>query len=364
MSSYKRSKVSFDKEDYYNQSSSSSSGSGKRARTKPPRKEDSTEFEIDHESMLEPAKRRRGAVAKDAYVSDDEEVGGGTFSSDSEDEDDNVNNGKEDGGKGKGKKVQDDDDDFDMFSTTMDTNNNEEEGASKNTMSNKKKKLALQDIEGQEMSSKDQESDDEDDNEQDDDSKKKKEPKLMAFNMKQEMEEGSFDAQGNYIRNEKDPEAFHDRWMEGISRKEMIKAKEAQFKRDQMEKVKEATRQSTLPQTEGDVYKILIDYLLPGETVQEALTTLGKGAHGKIPAWKQKLLDKKNKNKKQPQQPVDDQQALEKQKKVEKITELADQLMALGHFNVYEDTFEYIVRYLRSKLIVEEDWIPQSKERK
>ncbi|CAO3643395.1 unnamed protein product [Cunninghamella echinulata] len=361
MSSYKRSKVSFDKEDYYNQSTS---GSGKRARTKPPRKEDSTEFEIDHESMLEPAKRRRGAVAKDAYVSDDEEVGGGTFSSDSEDEDDNTNNGKGDGEKGKGKKVQDDDDDFDMFSSAVDTNNNEE-GANKKTISNKKKKLALQDIEGQEMSSKDQESDEEEDGEQDDDDKKKKEPKLMAFNMKQEMEEGSFDAQGNYIRNEKDPEAFHDRWMEGISRKEMIKAKEAQFKRDQIEKVKEATRQSTLPQTESDVYKLLIDYLLPGETVQEALTTLGKGAHGKVPAWKQKLLDKKNKNKKQqPQQPVDDQQALEKQKKVEKITELADQLMALGHFNVYEDTFEYIVRYLRSKLVVEEDWVPQSKQRK
>ncbi|CAO3616129.1 unnamed protein product [Cunninghamella blakesleeana] len=326
MSSHKRSKVSFDKDDYYVESSGST-------------------------------KTRRGAVAKDAYGSDDEEVGGGAFSSDSEGEEEEEN--EQVNGKGKGKATTqndqgEDNDDFDMFSSsTVDNNTNNKQ----QQQNKKKKKLDLHEIEGQEMTSKDQDTDNE-----------SEKPKLMAFNMKQEMEEGSFDAQGNYIRNEKDPEAFHDRWMEGISRKEMVKAKEAQFKRDQLEKVKEATRQSSLPQTEGDVYLLLIDYLLPGETVQEALTTLGKGAHGKIPAWKQKLLDKKNKNKnnkQQQQESQNDQQlALEKQQKVEKITELADQLMALGHFNVYEDTFEYIVRYLRSKCIVEEDWIPLSKYRK
>ncbi|CAO3591388.1 unnamed protein product [Absidia cylindrospora] len=252
-----------------------------------------------------------------------------------------------------------------MFSSTVDEDEaagGDGKGAGKGK--GKKKRLGLDDIEGQELGSRDQESD-EDDDDGDKDASASKGNKLTAFNMQQEMEEGSFDAQGNYIRNNKDPEAFHDKWMEGISKKDMAKAKQAQFERDQAEKVKEATRQSSLPQTQVDVYRTLVEYLLPGESVKDALTALGKGAQGKIPVWKQKLLAKKNKNKKQPDEPVlDEQQAADRQRKVEDVTGLADQLMALGHFTVYEDTFESMVRYLRSKTEVDEYWVPQSSQRK
>ncbi|KAI8085134.1 uncharacterized protein BX664DRAFT_338599 [Halteromyces radiatus] len=337
MSGYKRSKVSFDKDDYYDRA-----GSSKRAKTqRRQEREESTDFEIDHEESLEPAKQRRGAVAKDAYVSDDEEVGGGAFNSDSE-------NGGDDSDEDQASKKTNDDD-VDMFSSTV---ADEEDDTKKKDK--KKKRLGMDDIEGQEWTSRDQESDD-DDNQKN---------KLTAFNMRQEMEEGSFDAQGNYIRNEKDPEAFHDKWMEGISKKDMLKARDAQVRRDQAEQVKEASRQSTLPQTQTDVYLALVEYLLPGESVKDALTTLGKGAHGKIPLWKQKLMAKKNKNKKQDTPVLDEQQAADRQRKVEEMTGLADQLMALGHFTVYDDTFESIVRYLRNKTDVDELWLPESIQRK
>ncbi|ORZ23551.1 hypothetical protein BCR42DRAFT_405000 [Absidia repens] len=361
MSGSKRSnKVSFGKDDYYDMARPSSS---KRARTehqsKAAQRQESTDFEIDHEISLEPAKQRRGAVAKDVYASDDEEVGGGAFSSDSD------NGGDSDDEQAKPAKKTDDDGDFDMFSSTVD----DDEGAGGDGKGSgkgkgKKKRLGLDDIEGQELGSRDQESDEEGDDGNKDASASKGN-KLTAFNMQQEMEEGSFDAQGNYIRNSKDPEAFHDKWMEGISKKDMAKAKQAQFERDQAEKVKEATRQSSLPQTQADVYRTLVEYLLPGESVKDALTALGKGAQGKIPLWKQKLMAKKNKNKKQSDEPVlDEQQAADRQRKVEDVTGLADQLMALGHFTVYEDTFESMVRYLRSKMEVDEYWVPQSSQRK
>ncbi|KAI8339433.1 hypothetical protein BC941DRAFT_420473 [Chlamydoabsidia padenii] len=344
MSGYKRNnKVSFGKDDYFDRPTSSSN---KRSKTRHDGRQDSTDFEIDHDVSLEPAKQRRGAVAKDAYVSDDEEVGGGAFSSDSDNGGDS-----EDDTNTKNKKDGDNDEDFDMFASTADEDTN-----TCNKNKGKKKQLGLDDIEGQDLRSQDQESDEGDD----------KGNKLTAFNMKQEMEEGNFDAQGNYTRKDKDPEAFHDKWMEGISKKDMDKARQAQLVRDQQEQVKEASRQSELPQTQGDVYRVLVEYLLPGESVKEALTILGQGAPAKVPLWKQKLMAKKNKNKKQSVvEPVlDEHQAAERQRKVEAITGLADQLMALGHFGVYDDTLEFMVRYLRSKCEVDENWVPQSSQRK
>lgn len=326
--------MSFGKDDYFDQPQASSS---KRTKTRHDQRPDATDFEIDHDVSLEPAKQRRGAVAKDAYVSDDEEVGGAAFSSDSEDDSDDA---KKSGAKA-------DDEDFDMFSS---------EAVDETPNKGKKKQLGMDDIEGQELQSRNVESDEEDD----DDNKGNR---LTAFNMKEEMEQGNFDAQGNYTRNEKDPEAFHDKWMEGISKKEMAKAKQAQLDRDRAEQVKEASRQSTLPQTQAEVYRVLVEYLLPGESVKDALTSLGSAGGAKVPAWKQKLLAKKNKNKK-PMPVLDEQQVADRQQKVEAITGLADQLMALGHFGVYDDTLESMVRYLRSKCEVDETWVPQSAHRR
>ncbi|KAG1240901.1 hypothetical protein G6F68_017211 [Rhizopus microsporus] len=83
-------------------------------------------------------------------------------------------------------------------------------------------------IEGQDFTSFDRDDEEEDDIE----NGVKKEGKITAFNMKAELEEGSLDEKGNYIRNNEDPQAFHDKWMEGITRKDINYAKAAQEKRE------------------------------------------------------------------------------------------------------------------------------------
>lgn len=367
MAGSKRSKGSFDTDDYYRDRGSSS----KRVRFEENTDDSPADFEIDHEHVLETRKQRRGQVNTEE-LSDEEEVGGGVYSSDEEDRSD-----QETDTKGKGA-AADMNDDFDIFA--------EDNTADKQPMppssSNKKgkRKLQMNEIEGQELSSHDRDWDDDDEDEEDEEEdedvdmdgttttkkKKKREPKLMAFNMKQEMEEGSFDQEGNYHRNKADPEAYHDRWMEGISRKQMAKAKEAQAQRERSEALKEAARQAEVPQTKTDVYKELVELLHPGENVREALGKLGNASTKKIPAWKQKLLEKKNRNKKQPAQAaaappaLSEQEEAERQSKVEKITGLADQMMALGYFGVYDDTFEHMVRHLRESGTVPSDWMPSS----
>ncbi|ORX58276.1 hypothetical protein DM01DRAFT_1333932 [Hesseltinella vesiculosa] len=325
MSGYKRTKTSFDHIDERKHS--------KRSRRSP---SDSPAGFEDDEDDLDFAKQRRGAV-KDVYASDDEEVG---FSSESEREE------VESDDKAKN---NDEDDDMDMFAE-QDASTNNHAGGKKN------KRLGMDEIEGQDLASRDVESD-EDDNEE--------KTRISAFNMRQELEEGSFDQQGNFIRNAKDPQAHHDQWLQGISKKEMAVAKEAQRKRHEQEESREAQRQAALPQTQADGYLALLDYLLPGESVREALTKMGEGQK-KIPLWKQKLLAKKNKNKtpsaSEPE--LSPEEAAQRQRNVEAITEFADQLMALGHYNVYEDTYEQMVRYLRAKEFVEPTWIPASAHRK
>ncbi|KAL0139296.1 hypothetical protein V8B55DRAFT_1522655 [Mucor lusitanicus] len=254
----------------------------------------------------------------DVYDSDDEEVGGGVYSSDSDDED------------SKKKKDEEEEkvptaagEDFDMFGGEPEPSADKGKG----------KANPNQEIEGQEFNSYDRESEDESD--------------ISAFNMKQEMEEGSLDEKGNYIRNKVDPQAFHDKWMEGISRKDMNQAKAAHEKRERDEALKEAERSQAC---------------LNHRTTctRRWWNTSSRGKHC-LPG-KQKMLDKKNKNKKgkeaaaaaAPAQ-LTEQEEESRRKTVEAITGLADQMMALGHFNIYEDTFEIMVRHLRK-----EDWMPAS----
>lgn len=313
-------------------------GSSKRVRFDKKAKARPTDDDIEftHEDELEGKKSRRGAVNFDVYDSEDEEVGGGVFSSDSEDEE-----------KEK-EEIPAASEDFDMFGGAAETTKDK----GKTTFD------SLKEIEGQEFNSFDREESEESDVEDG----KKKEGKISAFNMNQELEEGSLDDKGNYIRNKVDPQAFHDKWMEGISRKDMNKAKEALEKRERDEALKEAERQSNIPQTQTDIYRALVEYLKPGQTVQEALTSLANSLPKKVPAWKQKMLDKKNKNIKVQDIPptLTEEEDNARRQKVESITGLADQMMALGHFNIYEDTFEIMVRHLRREGIVTQDWLPES----
>lgn len=173
--------------------------------------------------------------------------------------------------------------------------------------------------------------------------KKEHAPKLDAFNMKNEQEEGRFDDQGNFVRKAADADAVHDQWLDGVSKKDMKKAKEAADKRDEEQRQRRIENDSVLA---SDILKKLIPYLRRGETVLEALARLGKGKEKKKPKWQHN----KNKRKAGDDMDLDQQGSVEntaetrRREAVEAITEAADQLLTRGQNEIYDAERELLIR--------------------
>ncbi|KAL2759693.1 hypothetical protein ACRALDRAFT_206215 [Sodiomyces alcalophilus JCM 7366] len=175
---------------------------------------------------------------------------------------------------------------------------------------------------------------------------KRNAPKVEAFNMKEEQEEGRFDAEGNYIRKAADPDAVHDRWLEGVSKKEMKKAAAAHERR-QAEARRARMADDSLVTT--DLLRTLILQLEKAETPLEALARLGKGQakQKKIPKWKLKKQakggDSMDIDQQQQQPQLDPEQARIKEA-IDIITDAADKLLSRDHAEIYDQERELLVR--------------------
>ena len=156
--------------------------------------------------------------------------------------------------------------------------------------------------------------------------------KIDGFNMKAELASGQFDAEGNYTWNAKDPYSQSDRWLEGnYSRKQMRAAQEAQKARVQREKERVSAKEAAYP-TEAHALKALAQVLEPGESVLEGLQAAG--AAKKTGGVRAAQLDP--------------------------ITDLTAILMSeFGLMNIYDETYEAIVRKVRRAGLVSEDWDPK-----
>ncbi|PLB45232.1 Lin1 family protein [Aspergillus steynii IBT 23096] len=191
-------------------------------------------------------------------------------------------------------------------------------------------------------------------------SKKKHAPLLDAFNMKTEQEEGKFDDQGNYIRKAVDPDAVYDTWLEGVSKKDMRRAKEAAEKRETERKEKDRASDSVLA---SDVLKTLIVHLKRGETILEALARIGKGAPKK-PKWQ----NNRNKNRSKQKQTAaedadmteDDPNETARKKAIDDITGAADILMTRGQADIYDTERELLTRQYRRE--TGDEWIDPPEE--
>lgn len=187
--------------------------------------------------------------------------------------------------------------------------------------------------------------------------KKEHAPKLDAFNMKNEQEEGRFDAQGNFVRKAADPDAVHDAWLEGVSKKDMKKAKEAAEKRDEETRQKRAEDDAILT---SDVLKTLIPHLERGESVLEALVRLGRG--------KEKKAKRQSKNRRKGddamdvdrEDPVEDPAETRRREGVEAITGAADRLFTRGQTEIYDAEREVLMRQYSRE--TGEDWVDAARE--
>lgn len=185
---------------------------------------------------------------------------------------------------------------------------------------------------------------------------KRNAPKVDAFNMKAEQEEGRFDDAGNFVRKAADPDGKHDAWLEGIGKKDMKKAAEAHEKREAELRQKRLEDDALLL---PDILRTLILRLEKGETVLEALARLGKGQTKtkKVPKWK---LKKQRKNSNDAMdvdatKPAEDPEQVKIREAVDAITGAADRLLTRGQTEIYEQEREMLIRQYRRES--GEDWV-------
>ena len=220
--------------------------------------DDPARFAEEVDNALEnPSEKRKGRVRNEGYESDSSDDGEGVV----------LSRRKDTAGDADG--------DEDMFSMGA----NKDDDARSQT---KPAFLRLGDIEGQEFneSGGESESGDEGEPEDEDEAKRRKQAgmgyELSSFNMREEMEEGKFAADGTYVKTF-DPHAVHDRWMDDVDEKEIRIARRRKRQQDRIEREKLKAEERELEQSggKGALEVQLVAMLKRGETVLEALQRLG-----------------------------------------------------------------------------------------
>ncbi|CAM1503898.1 Fc.00g014890.m01.CDS01 [Cosmosporella sp. VM-42] len=283
-----------------------------------------------------------------------------------------------------GTAADEDDDDDDMFAADDDEDEKEDEAEDAEfEKSGRKKKsvkfLDVDQIDGQDNTSKtggtirldDRESSDDEadvelaiqeegiDEEVGAGGLKRNAPKVEAFNLKSEMEDGRFDQEGNYVRKAGDPDAVHDNWLEGLSKKEMRKAAEAHEKREAEARKQRIEEDEVLI---SDLLKELILRLEKAETPLEALARLGKGQtkSKKVPKWKLKKMNKGAEGMEVDTEAHEDPEQVRIKESINAITDAADKLLSRDHEDIYDQEREILIREFRKE--TGEDWVEPERQ--
>ncbi|KAI0472250.1 hypothetical protein F4859DRAFT_98038 [Xylaria cf. heliscus] len=341
-------------------------------------------LEADDDVIGKSAATKRGAVNIDGYDSDSDREELGTLHAASK--------------ANKSKKDADEDMD-DMFAAEDDDAKAGGDDAADSTTTGKKSKevrfVSTGDIQGQEAESKSgghihidgaEESSDDDEEaialaiqEEDVDEevgaggRKKHAPKLEAFNLKQEGEEGRFDEAGNFVRKAVDPDAVHDRWLEGLSKKDVRRAAEAHERREAEQRQRRRDEDSALT---SDLLRSLITHLERGETALEALARLDRSQNKtkkpkKVPKWKQKKQQQQQQATKSDAMDVDEEKGTKEKEPedpeqtrikeaIDAITEAADKLLGRDRPDIYDRERELLIReFVRE---TDEEWVEPVRE--
>ncbi|EMG50189.1 hypothetical protein G210_4795 [Candida maltosa Xu316] len=104
--------------------------------------------------------------------------------------------------------------------------------------------------------------------------RKKPAPKIEAFNLDEEEEEGRFDSEGNYIPNNKDDQTDNDdTWLDDYKKADIKKARKAQEEREKLNAQRRIDQNVDMDPIEKLIAD-LVDLLEPDETPTEALVRL------------------------------------------------------------------------------------------
>ncbi|THG98966.1 hypothetical protein EW026_g3300 [Hermanssonia centrifuga] len=311
--------------------------------------DDPANFAEEVDAQLEnPSAKRKGRVKTEGYDSDSSDDGEGVVLS------------RKTGADGAAE-----DEDEDMFAMGEKKDKKVEESGKK-----KEEFLRLGDIEGQEFGqagSGDEESESEGEPEDEDDAERRKKAgmgfELSSFNMREEMEEGKFSADGMYVKSF-DPHAVHDKWMDGLDEQEIKRARRSHRHQERIQKEKQRAEERELEQLGGkdEMQKGLLPLLKKGESVLEALQRMG--AQAKKAGTTKKPLKPNNKTKRDADGAMDVDKVLKVPapgpSDIDHITHLASTLMSLGDTDIYSKTYEELVRAVRSSGKVDKEWVPPS----
>lgn len=145
--------------------------------------------------------------------------------------------------------------------------------------------------------------------------------KFTPFNMRQEREEGDFVDGDDEYKWKVDSEAYQDIWLDGISKAEMKRAKEAEEQR-----ARQAESEGIL--NPFDLVNRLRSYLKEGETPMQAIQRRNAG----LPIKKIGQRQKSNVS----YTPAQLEGHAQARREIEEITSLATNLIDLGRLNIYD----------------------------
>jgi CD2 antigen cytoplasmic tail-binding protein 2 len=132
---------------------------------------------------------------------------------------------------------------------------------------------------------------------------------ISSFNMKDEMSEGRFTADGTYQANSKDPDSVYDNWLGGVTTKDIEAAQKAKERQDALVKQR-AEQIAASSMSRIDCLIALLEgnggLVKPGESVQAALARLGKARKEEVEQEKERLKKERRQNKASSSKPKKD----------------------------------------------------------
>lgn len=220
----------------------------------------------------------------------------------------------------RNKPEKEEDEDMDMFGEDVDEQAKAPEGKGKGKGKDKEF-MELNEIEGQEFgisTEGDGDGDGEEGMDEEDEEEMRVQKRkagldgdmgyeLTGFNMKAEMEEGKFTADGeSYMVNDKDEGEKHDVWLDAVDDEEIKKARRAHKERERVEAERQQKEDGDgRKEEEVGLMGEAVGFMERGETVLEAMERLGKeaeekrrrkevvGRAGKKLSWAEKQKERK-----------------------------------------------------------------------
>ncbi|KAJ3370469.1 hypothetical protein GGF31_004058 [Allomyces arbusculus] len=182
--------------------------------------------------------------------------------------------------------------------------------------------------------------------------------KIVPFNMRDELEEGSFDEAGTYIKKRDENERY-DAWLSGLNKTDIEKAAIAARAREQERQAHEhaVASRTRIPNRDSDLLKAALGLLRPRETVARALARLNKQIERPS---KRSTSSKKAAKPAAPESEV----SRHAREDVDLLTEIAGQLVELGKADVYEASYEDMMADLRDEGLVDRAWTPEHPTRR